>query len=209
MNPIARTARVVTAAIMIVTSAGAWVQAQNKAARTPAGKNMPGSGKLTAGFITGSNWMITYQHMNPNWVPDTDLANQTGLQEIFHPENWNPRWMSPSIQVGFSEKDAGVTIPAEVARDAKNLRKQIPGCKITPGPALVMTGGKRAAVQIFTYKNGWDKTVYSDGGKVIFLTTLHCESEAQCRRFEPMFENVARSLTYLGNIKVMDRTKSN
>lgn len=65
--------------------------------------NSPGSSKLTAGFITGSNWMITWQHMKPNWIPDTDLANQTGLQEIFHAGDWDARWMSPSIQADFRE----------------------------------------------------------------------------------------------------------
>jgi|GEM_PF-3145072 len=200
MNFTVRAVGVVTDAVMIVTSAGASVQAQNKPTKVPAQQNSREANKLTAGIITGTNWMITYRHMNPNWVPDTDLANQTGLQDIVHPENWNPRSMSPSIQVGFSEKDPGVTIPAEMTRDAKNLRKQIFDCTISSGPALAITSVKSAPVQIFTHRNGWDKTVYSDGGKVIFLTTLHCEKKAQCTRIESMFQNVVRSLTYYGNI---------
>ena len=209
MNLIARTAGIVTtAAIIIVTFTGPGAQAQNNPSKPNAPKISPHPSKLSAGFIYGNNWLITYRHMNPNWIPDTNLANQDGLQEIFHPENWNSSWMSPSIQVAFSTKGPGVTIASEMARDAKNLRKQIPDCKVSSGPPLAITSAKSASVQIFTYKNGWDQTLYSDGGKVIFLTTLHCERAAQCAPFQSMFAKVARSLTYHGGIKAIDQTKS-
>lgn len=181
-------------------------------ARTPLPKSSPqppkaGSGKLSAGIITGHDWIITFMHMRTDWYSDTDLANQLGLQEIFHPVRWNSYLLVPSIMVGFSKKDPGVTLKEEMARDAKNLREQFPYCQITTAQPFKGMAPHRASFRIFTYQHGWDKVIYSDSDKVIFLTTLHCENAAQCRPFEPMFEKLSESLVYHGNMKIFIETK--
>lgn len=161
--------------------------------------------KMNGGILYGKNWMILFGNMP--WINDTDLAKHLGINEIFYPANWDPRYLSPYISVAFSQKDRGVTVASEMARDAASMRKHEKYVEIRRGSTFRWKKGK-AEVQTFAYKNGWDLTAYSDAGAVIFLTTLHCQRQAQCKAYLPLFFQFVPTLRYVANVTVIDRTHS-
>jgi hypothetical protein len=192
-------------AAFIVTVGCACLLAQlaPKPAKSTAGSGVTHD-NLRGGMIYGDDWIIIFNNMP--WMPDTDVANDMGLQEVFHPKKWNIELMSPSITVSFSEKTPGVTLESEVSRDVKSTAKQFPSGLIEVAPDMVI-GKTKAPVRIFKYKQGWDMTVYSNGGPlsrgaVVFLSTLHCQTEKECAPFIPMFRNFIPTLDYIGHVRI-------
>lgn len=207
-------ARAVILGLAISLAPALLAQTKPSPAQKPASPPNPttlgagrGTSKMGGGIIFGNHWLILFDGVPPDWIADTELANQLGLQEIFHPQDWNPHRLAPSLMVAFSEKEKDeVTVASEMARDAKSMKQQFPHNKMISATAVVITAKRKAPVQIFTYKHGWDMVAYSDGGQVIFLTTLHCEKAAQCAPLEPAFRKLVRNLHYQGGVKVVDQT---
>jgi hypothetical protein len=162
----------------------------------------------TSGFIFGSNWMVTFHGMPADWTSETGIANQIGVQEIFHPQHWNPRQLAPSMMFSFCHKEPGdETAAANMANDVRRTKGSNPETKIISAPALAISATEKAPVRIFEYQQGWDRVVYSEEGNVLYVSTLHCENAAQCAPLESTFAKFVESLDYTGNVTVVDKRK--
>lgn len=206
-------------AVMLVLAVTVWVGVRTaQSAKTPPkGQRLKGNKTfaiarnpedMTSGMIIGGDWMVTFKDMPTNWSSENALANQIGVQEIFHPPQWNPRELTPSIIFSFSHKKTGDSSPAKnMANDEKRARQQYPDGKILTAPALVIGAKQKAPVRIYEYPHGWDMVVYSEEGKMLYVTTLHCQNAAQCAPFKSFFTKFVRSLDYTGNVTVIDKRK--
>ena len=146
---------------------------------------------LHSGIVYGKHWEILFSNMP--WMPDTTLANRLGANEIFYPSNWDPRTLSPFISLAYDKKTNKWNLRRAIAWDTARSRKK--GDAVTSAPPLSWHGG-HAALKIFTYKGGWDEVAYSDGGKVLFYVTLHCNDARQCRPYLPLLKPFVQSLSY-------------
>lgn len=159
---------------------------------------------MTSGMILGSNWMVTFRGMPTGWTAETKLANQIGVQEIFHPPHWDAQRIAPSIIFSFSEKEPGCETPVEnVAIDEKRAKAQFPDGKVLLEPALVIGTTQKAPVRIYEYPHGWDMVVYSEDADLLYVTTLHCINVVQCAPFKNFFAKFVSSLDYTGNVTVL------
>lgn len=163
---------------------------------------------MTSGMIFGGDWMVTFKGMPANWTADSGLANQIGVQEVFHPPHWDPDQLTPSIIFSFSHKEAGDSTAAEdMANDEKRSREQYPKGKILAAPALAIGAKQKAPARIYEYPHGWDLVIYSEEGQMLYVTTLHCQNAAQCAPFKSFLKEFVRSLDYTGNVTVIDKRK--
>lgn len=159
-------------------------------------------------MIVGGDWMVTFKGMLADWTAESALANQIGVQEIFHPPHWDPHQLTPSIIFSFSHKEAGDSTPADdMANDERRSREQYPEGRILAAPALTIGAKQKAPVRIYEYPQGWDMVVYSEEGRMLYVTTLHCQNAAQCAPFKSFFTKFLRSLDYTGNVTVIDQRK--
>lgn len=147
---------------------------------------------LHSGIVYGQHWEILFSKMP--WMPDTTLANRLGVNEIFYPSDWDPHALSPFISLAYDKKTSRWNLRRAIAWDVARSRKH--GDVVTSVPPLSWHGG-HAALRIFSYKGGWDEVVYSDGGKVIFYVTLHCNDASQCKAYQPLLKPFVQSLSFV------------
>ncbi len=208
----ARAGRLVATAILLATACGVrFAQAQAKPA---APKNEGTVGVVrkpkdrTSGLIFGPDWTVKFRDMPADWSDATNLANQLGMQEIFHPRNWNAHDLTPSIVFSFSRKQPGDETPAEnMTIDERRSNAHYSLERIVPEPSLVLGPKQKAPVRIYEYTHGWDMVVYSESGPALFMTTLHCESAEECAPFKSFFARFVKSLQYQGNTSVLNEWK--
>lgn len=167
----------------------------------------PSTKDPTGGIIYGHDWIVFFGGIPANWVSDTGLANRFGIQEIFHPPDWNPRHIAPCITFSFVHKEKGAaTVAQNVANDEQRARARFPEGKILPAPALAVGPKQKAPVRVYKYPQGWDMVVYSAQGNLLFVSTLHCENASQCVPFKPSLAKFVRSLNYK-KMTVINETK--
>lgn len=163
---------------------------------------------MTSGMIVGGDWMVTFKGMPADWTADSGLANQIGVQEIFHPQHWSPQQLTPSVIFSFSHREAGnETVAENMANDERRSRQQYPEGKILAAPAVAISAKQKAPARIYEYPHGWDLVVYSEEGNMLYVTTLHCKNATQGAPFESFFDKFVKSLDYTGNVTVIDRRK--
>lgn len=163
---------------------------------------------MTSGSIIGGNWMVTFHGIPADWTSETSIANQIGIQEVFHPQKWDPHQLAPSIMFSFSHKEPGdETAASNMANDMKRSKASNPATKVISAPALAISATEKAPVLIFKYRHGWDRVIYSEEGDVLYVSTLHCANAKRCAPFEPTLDTFVKSLDYTGNVTVIDQRK--
>ncbi len=161
---------------------------------------------MTSGSIIGGNWMVTFHGLPADWTSETGIANQIGIQELFHPQKWDQRQLAPSIMFSFSHKVTGDETAAEnMASDVKRSKAGNPATEVISAPVLDISSNKKAPVRIFEYPQGWDRVIYSEEGDVLYVSTLHCVNAAQCAPFGPTLDMFVESLDYTENVTVIDK----
>jgi hypothetical protein len=167
----------------------------------------PSTTNPMGGIIYGHDWIVLFGGIPSSWVSDTSLANRFGIQEIFHPPDWNPRHIAPCITFSFVHKEKGAaTVAQNIANDEQRARAQFPEGKILPAPALAIGSKHKAPVRIYEYPRGWDMVAYSEQGNLLFVSTLHCQTASQCVPFKSSLARFVRSLNYK-KMTVIDETK--
>jgi hypothetical protein len=201
-------------ALAISAAPGALAQAKPSPPKSASAQNSttlgagPSTTNPTGGIIYGSDWIVLFNGIPSDWISDTGLAHRLGVQEIFHPANWNPRRISPCITFSLNRKQPGdATIAADMAIDESRARARYPHGKILPAPALAVASKRKAPVRIYEYPHGWDMVAYSEQGNLLFVTTLHCEKASQCASFKSSLAKFVASVDYEGNVTVIDKTK--